>query len=78
MGISRESRTCGRGTGILWVRVRVSPKLHAGHPCPSLTFIKGLSEREALIIHAEIKALKDRFGLSYKDSTHRLYMAEVA
>ena len=44
----------------------------------SLTVIKGLSEREALVIHAEIKAMKDRFGLSYKDAAHRLYMAEVA
>jgi len=35
-GFSRESRTRGRGTGILRVRVRVSPKLPAGHPCPSL------------------------------------------
>ncbi len=46
--------------------------------CCYLTFSKGLSEREALVIHAEIKALKDRFGLSYKDAAHRLYMAEFA
>ena len=41
-----------------------------------LSFIKGLSEREALVLHVEVKALKDRFGL--KDTAHRLYMAEVA
>jgi hypothetical protein len=29
------------------------------------------------MIHAEIKALAQRLGLSYKDAAHRLYMAEV-
>jgi hypothetical protein len=33
---SRESRTRCRGTGFLRVWVWVSPKLPAGHPCPSL------------------------------------------
>jgi len=28
-------------------------------------------------VHAEIKALQQQFGLSYKDSAHCLYMAEV-
>jgi len=28
-------------------------------------------------LHAEIKALQQQFGLSYKDSAHCLYMAEV-
>ena len=30
-----------------------------------------------LISHAQIKALQTRFGLSYKDAAHRLYMAEL-
>ena len=36
-----------------------------------------LSDREALSLHSEIKALQDRLGLSYKDAAHRLYMTEV-
>jgi len=40
--------------------------------------IKELSEREWLALHAEIKALQQRFGLSYKDAGHRLYLAEMA
>ncbi|KAF8816561.1 hypothetical protein BYT27DRAFT_7248173 [Phlegmacium glaucopus] len=36
-----------------------------------------LTHREALMIHAEIKALAQRLGLSYKDAAHRLYMAKV-
>lgn len=27
--------------------------------------------------HAEVIALQDRLGISYKDAAHRLYMAEV-
>ena len=38
---------------------------------------QGLSDREALTLHSEIKALQDRLGLSYKDAAHRLYMSEV-
>jgi len=34
-------------------------------------------DREWLALHTEIKALQQQFGLSYKDSAHRLYMAEV-
>jgi hypothetical protein len=29
------------------------------------------------LLHAEIKALAQQLGLSYKDAAHRLYMAEV-
>ena len=29
-------------------------------------------------LHAEVLALQKKFGLSYKDAAHRLYMAEVA
>lgn len=36
------------------------------------------SDREVLALHAEILALQARFGLSYKDAAHRLYMAEIA
>ena len=35
------------------------------------------TDREALIIHAEILALQTRWGISYKDAAHRLHMAEV-
>jgi hypothetical protein len=35
------------------------------------------SDRERLSAHAEVLALQDRLGISYKDASHRLYMAEV-
>jgi hypothetical protein len=28
-------------------------------------------------LHAEVKALQNQLGLSYKDAAHRLYMAEI-
>jgi hypothetical protein len=31
-----------------------------------------------LALHAEVKALQQTLGISYKDAAHRLYMAEVA
>jgi hypothetical protein len=34
-------------------------------------------ERELLAIHAEIKALQQQLGISYKDAAHRLYHSEV-
>jgi len=40
--------------------------------------VQGLSEREWLALHAEVKAIQQEFGLSYKDSAHRLYLAEIA
>jgi len=40
--------------------------------------LKELSEREWLALHAEIKALQQLLGLSYKDAGHRLYLAELA
>jgi predicted transcriptional regulator len=36
-----------------------------------------LSQREALGLHSEVKALQQVLGISYKDACHRLYMAEV-
>jgi hypothetical protein len=30
-----------------------------------------------MLAHAEILALRERLGISYKDAAHRLYMAEV-
>ena len=39
--------------------------------------MKGLSEREWLALHAEVKAMQEQYGLSYKDSAHHLYLAEV-
>lgn len=40
--------------------------------------MKALSEREWLALHAEIKAMQELFGLSYKDSAHHLYLAEIS
>ena len=34
-------------------------------------------DRELLGCHAEVKALQNTLGTSYKDASHRLYMAEV-
>jgi hypothetical protein len=39
--------------------------------------LKGHSERERHLLHAEIKALQDTLGISYKDAAHRLFLAEV-
>jgi hypothetical protein len=36
-----------------------------------------LTQRELLSLHAEVKAMQGRLGISYKDATHRLYMAEI-
>jgi len=36
-----------------------------------------LTDRELLSCHAEVKALQNQLGTSYKDASHRLYMAEV-
>ncbi|KAF8799689.1 hypothetical protein BYT27DRAFT_7119810 [Phlegmacium glaucopus] len=36
-----------------------------------------LTERESLGLHAKIKALQERLGISYKGASHRLYMAKV-
>ncbi|KAF8814721.1 hypothetical protein BYT27DRAFT_7081200, partial [Phlegmacium glaucopus] len=36
-----------------------------------------LTHREVSMLHAEIKALAQQLGLSYKDAAHHLYMAEV-
>jgi hypothetical protein len=36
-----------------------------------------LSEHELLSAHAEILALQQQYGISYKDAAHRLYMAQV-
>ena len=38
---------------------------------------QGHSERERLLLHAEVKALQDYLGISYKDAAHRLFLAEV-
>ncbi|KAF8233652.1 hypothetical protein L208DRAFT_1265874, partial [Tricholoma matsutake] len=36
-----------------------------------------LTDRELLGCHAEVKALQNKLGTSYKDASHCLYMAEV-
>lgn len=38
---------------------------------------QGHSERELHLLHAEVKALQDSLGISFKDAAHRLFMAEV-
>ena len=38
---------------------------------------QSLTERELLIAHAEIEALKEKYSLSYKDAAHRLYHSEL-
>ncbi|KAF8808213.1 hypothetical protein BYT27DRAFT_7256725 [Phlegmacium glaucopus] len=39
--------------------------------------IPGSSDRECLSAHAEVLALQDRLGISYKDASHCLYMIEL-
>jgi hypothetical protein len=36
-----------------------------------------LTPRELLRLHAEVKALQDQYGISYKDAAHRLYHGEI-
>jgi hypothetical protein len=36
-----------------------------------------LSDQENLILHAEVVALQQKLGISYKDASHRLYMGEL-
>ena len=43
----------------------------------SLNIWKGLSHRAWLALHAEVKVLQQQYRLSYKNSTHRLYLAEL-
>lgn len=39
--------------------------------------VQGSSDRERLSAHAEVLSLQERLGISYKDASHRLYMAEM-
>jgi hypothetical protein len=39
--------------------------------------LQNLTDRELLSCHAEVKALQNQLGTSYKDASHHLYMAEV-
>ena len=39
--------------------------------------LQTLTDRELLSCHAVVKALQDQFGVSYKDASHHLYLAEV-
>jgi hypothetical protein len=36
-----------------------------------------LSDQENLLLHAEVLALQETLGISYKDASHRLYLAEL-
>jgi len=42
-----------------------------------LTDIQGLSQRELHMLHAEVKAMQNTFGISYKDAAQRLFMVEA-
>jgi hypothetical protein len=46
--------------------------------CRTKFSISLFCDREILKLHAEVKALQETLGISYKDAAHRLYMAEVA
>ncbi|KAF8803380.1 hypothetical protein BYT27DRAFT_7110125 [Phlegmacium glaucopus] len=39
--------------------------------------ISPLTDRECLGLHAKIKPLQERLGISYKDASHWLYMSEL-
>ena len=43
----------------------------------SLQVEQQLSDQENLILHAEVVALQEKLGISYKDASHWLYMAEL-
>lgn len=47
------------------------------HPLLYWWLEQGISDQQALNLHAEIKALQTLLGISYKDAAHRLYMTEV-
>lgn len=36
-----------------------------------------MTERETIGLHHEINVLMERYGISYKDAAHRLYMTET-
>ena len=38
---------------------------------------KQLSDHECLTLHAEVVALQEHLGITYKDASHWLYMAEL-
>lgn len=42
-----------------------------------LNLCQPLSEQELLTAHANILALGDRYGISYKDAVHQLYIAQI-
>ena len=44
---------------------------------PFITFLQELSDRERLILHAEILAIMSQLRISYKDAVHQLYMREI-
>ncbi|KAF8808489.1 hypothetical protein BYT27DRAFT_7210872 [Phlegmacium glaucopus] len=60
------------------------PRNNNGQPSSTITaglirtpLDPSLTHHEALMIHAEIKALVQQLGLRYKDAAHHLYMARV-
>jgi hypothetical protein len=61
-----------------FVEARVDPVSTIGLLfSPDSNQLKGHSERERHLLHAEVKALQDTLGISYKDAAHRLFLAEV-
>ena len=40
--------------------------------------MQSLSEHELLALHEDVLTMQKRYGISYKDATHHLYLAEIA
>ncbi|KAF8958982.1 hypothetical protein BDZ97DRAFT_1923293 [Flammula alnicola] len=51
------------------------PCILLGHKALVFPADPPLTDRELLAAHAEVKALQEQLGLSYKDASHRLYMS---
>jgi hypothetical protein len=60
-----------------FVEARVDPVSFVTHNLLYSNRLKGHSERERHLLHAEVKALQATLGISYKDAAHRLFLAEV-
>jgi hypothetical protein len=71
--LSKEFDTMGEGN-VMFPTVPVSNvNLYFGMPDK----LQGSSDRERLSAHTEVVLLQERLGISYKDASHRLYMAEL-
>ena len=71
--VSKEFDTMGEGN-VMFPTVPVSNVIFFfGIPDK----LQGSSDRERLSAHNEVVLLQERLGISYKDASHRLYMAEL-